>query len=161
MKKVFLGIGSNIEDRAKNLDNAMKMIEKTIGPLISVSSIYETEPWGFESDNDFLNMALSVLTDLSPSGLLGRILMIEAQLGRIRNQSGYTSRNIDIDILLFDNAIVSEKSVVIPHPKLHERRFVLVPLAEIDPELIHPVLNKSIKELLAECKDNCKVRKFN
>jgi 2-amino-4-hydroxy-6-hydroxymethyldihydropteridine diphosphokinase len=160
MKNVFLGIGSNIDDRIKNLEGAMRMIEEIIGPVKSVSSVYETEPWGFKSDNDFLNMVLLVNTDLLPSVVLGRILMIEAQLGRIRDPNGYVSRNIDIDILFFNNALVNEKSFVIPHPKLHERRFVLVPLAEIDPEYIHPVLNKSIKELLAVCNDKCRVNKF-
>ena len=122
---------------------AKKMIEESIGSVVSVSSVYETEPWGFESDNEFLNMVLCVETDLSPSGLLGRILMIESQLGRIRCENQYSSRNIDIDILLYNNEIVNEAALEIPHPRMHERRFVLVPLAEIAPELIHPVLKKS------------------
>jgi 2-amino-4-hydroxy-6-hydroxymethyldihydropteridine diphosphokinase len=107
-------------------------------------------------------MVLSVETDLPPSGVLGRILMIESQLGRIRYRCGfkYLSRCIDIDILLYDNEITDQEALKIPHPRLHERRFVLVPLAEIASGLIHPVFNKTILELLKECKDNGKVKKY-
>jgi 2-amino-4-hydroxy-6-hydroxymethyldihydropteridine diphosphokinase len=160
MKNVFLGLGSNLGERNEILQEAKTRIAEVIGTVVSVSSIYETEPWGFESENDFLNMVLFVKTELSPSGLLGRILMIESQLGRTRCDTGYTSRNIDIDILLYDNEIVRDEALVIPHPKMHERRFVLVPLAEIAPEIIHPVFNKSIASLLKSCKDKSLVRKY-
>jgi 2-amino-4-hydroxy-6-hydroxymethyldihydropteridine diphosphokinase len=160
MKKVFLGLGSNLDDRAENLRETKFRIEESIGSVVSASSVYETEPWGFVSDTDFLNMVLCVETDLSPSGLLGRILMIESQLGRIRRESQYSSRKIDIDILLYNNEIVNEAALNIPHPRMHERRFVMVPLAEIAPDMIHPVLKKSIESLLKSCKDNSKVRKY-
>lgn len=160
MQKVFLGLGSNLGDRAGNLSEAVKMIVESAGTIISRSSVYETEPWGFESKSQFLNIVVCLDTGLNPSGLLGRILMIESELGRIRTDTGYSSRNIDIDILFYGDDIISGESVRIPHPRLHERRFVLIPLAEIAPALVHPVLNKTIQTLLDECEDKCKVIRY-
>jgi len=157
MKKVFLGLGSNLGDRVNNFQEAKIRIGESIGKIVSESSVYETEPWGFKSDKKFLNMVICAETDLSPSGLLGRILMIESQLGRIRYETQYASRNIDIDILMYNNDIVDEAALKIPHPGMHERRFVLAPLCEIAPDLLHPVLKKSIKELLESCPDTAKV----
>jgi 2-amino-4-hydroxy-6-hydroxymethyldihydropteridine diphosphokinase len=157
MKRVFLGLGSNLGDRADNLQQAKNRIGESIGPVVSASSVYETEPWGFESDNEFINMVLCAETDLSPSGLLGRILMIESQLGRIRCETRYSSRTIDIDILLYDSEIINEEALIIPHPRMHERRFVMVPMAEIAPLFIHPVLKKTMKSILKSCHDTCKV----
>jgi 2-amino-4-hydroxy-6-hydroxymethyldihydropteridine diphosphokinase len=161
MKKVFLGLGSNLGDRVENLRETKVRIEESIGAVVSASSVYETEPWGFVSDTDFLNMVLCVETDLSPSGLLGRILMIESQLGRIRRESQFSSRKIDIDILLYNNEIVNEAALKIPHPRMHKRRFVMVPLAEIAPSFIHPLLKKSIKSILKSCPDTSRVKKYN
>jgi 2-amino-4-hydroxy-6-hydroxymethyldihydropteridine diphosphokinase len=160
MKKVFLALGSNLGDREDNLHQAEIRITESVGPVIKTSSIYETEPWGFESDDKFLNMVMCVETDLSPSGLLGRILMIESQLGRVRSETHYASRNIDIDILFYENEVLNEEALKIPHPLMHERRFVMIPMAEIAPDLIHPVLKKSIKSLLKSCKDHSKVVKM-
>ena len=142
--KVFLGIGTNLGDRESNLKKAIALIKENIGPVIKSSSVYETEPWGFQSNDYFLNMVLEVKTDLKPSGLLGRVLMIEASMGRLRNAEGYTSRLIDIDILFYGKRKFSGKALLIPHPKLHERKFVLIPLCEIAPEFIHPVLGKTM-----------------
>jgi 2-amino-4-hydroxy-6-hydroxymethyldihydropteridine diphosphokinase len=157
MKKVFLCLGSNLGDRAENLKQAELRIAEHVGSIISVSSVYETEPWGFESESKFLNMVLCVNTELSPSGLLGRILMIESQLGRIRCETQYKSRNIDIDILLYDDEIVKEPALEIPHPRMHERRFALVPMVEIAPDLIHPVLKKTMRSILKSCPDKSSV----
>jgi 2-amino-4-hydroxy-6-hydroxymethyldihydropteridine diphosphokinase len=161
MKNVFLGIGTNLGKREGNLEEAVKRVEENIGPVLKVSSIYETEPWGFKAEDQFLNMVIMVKTDLSPSDLLEQILNIESFLGRIRGTERYSSRVIDIDILLFDNVIVDDQNLKIPHPLLHERRFVLVPLCEIAPRLIHPVLKKSVTKLLELCEDKSRVIKYD
>jgi 2-amino-4-hydroxy-6-hydroxymethyldihydropteridine diphosphokinase len=158
--KVYLGIGTNLGDRGKNINEALKLIREHIGRIEKVSSIYETEPWGFTCKNDFLNMAVEVETSLKPSGLLGRILMIEAGMGRLRDEKKYTSRLIDIDILLYGEEILEAKTLVIPHPHMQERRFVLVPLNEIAGDMVHPEIGKSIRALLKECPDKSRVRKL-
>jgi len=159
MKPVFLGIGTNLGEREENLRKAIKLIEEHIGSITEESSVYETEPWGFQSETSFFNMVIKIETNLTPSGLLGRILMIEAMMGRLREGQGYKSRIIDIDILFFGSRIFENKILKIPHPRIQERRFVLVPLSEIAGDLLHPVFKKSIKELLQECKDKSKVLK--
>ncbi len=160
MQKVILGLGTNLGDREANLRSAVGRIKEDIGTIVHLSSVYETEPWGFSAEDLFLNMVAEVETNLKPSGLLGRILMIEAEMGRLRQGKGYSSRIIDIDILFFGKRIIDLPGLVVPHPKLHERRFVLVPLCEIEPDLVHPVLKKDIKTLLKECIDKGKIRKF-
>ena len=160
MKRVFLGIGSNLGKREENILEAIKKIRELIGPVINTSSVYETKPWGFRSRNNFLNMVIEVDTQLKPSGLLGRLLMIESLLGRVREGKKYTSRIIDLDILLYNEKVMENKVLVIPHPRMHERKFVLVPLCEIAPEQIHPTLKKTIKTLLEECTDTKIVRQL-
>ena len=161
MKIVFLGIGTNLGDRETNVEQAVTKIDEYIGPVLSSSSIYETEPWGFKAMNQFLNLVVKVETKLTPSGVLGRILMIESLLGRIRGEEQYTSRLIDIDILLYEDMIIDEESLKIPHRLIHQRRFVLVPLCELASEMIHPVLQKSLAELLKICEDKSEVKKFH
>jgi 2-amino-4-hydroxy-6-hydroxymethyldihydropteridine diphosphokinase len=158
MKIVFLGIGTNLGNREGNLKQAIAGIEEEIGPVLKTSSVYETEPWGFQAKDDFLNMVVKAETRLTPSGILGRILMIESMSGRERSQKRYSSRLIDIDILLYDDIIIDEESLKIPHPLLHVRKFVLVPLCEIASELIHPVFKKSVADLLENCEDECVVK---
>lgn len=160
LKSVFLGLGSNLGNRESNLRNAVEKIAEHAGEIINVSSVYETEPWGFSSDDYFLNMVIEIKTSLKPSGLLGRLLMIESLMGRLREGKQYSSRIIDIDVLFYSSQVVKTEVLEIPHPKIHERKFVLVPLAEIAPDMIHPVLKKSNSQLLSECSDKGKVKRL-
>jgi 2-amino-4-hydroxy-6-hydroxymethyldihydropteridine diphosphokinase len=161
MKKVFLGLGTNMGNRAENLSKAVKSIEIEIGRVLKASSVYETEPWGFHSEEQFLNMVVGVETELTPSALMTKILFIETLLGRERGKKQYVSRVIDIDILLYEDQIIQEKNLIIPHPLMHERRFVLEPLFEIETDLVHPVFGKSIKELLNVCNDKSETIKLS
>jgi 2-amino-4-hydroxy-6-hydroxymethyldihydropteridine diphosphokinase len=161
MKNVFLGIGTNLGKRENNLDAAIKRIEENIGPVLKYSSIYETEPWGFKAENQFLNMVIMVKTNLSPFFLLEQIMNIESSLGRVRSTERYSSRLIDIDILFYEDIIIDDQNLKIPHLLLDKRRFVLVPLCEIAPGLIHPVLNKTMLELLEICEDKSEVKVFD
>ena len=158
-KTAFLGLGTDLGNRQENLEKAIAVISERTGEVKLCSSVYETEPWGFQSDNKFLNAVVKVRTELGPSGLLGRILMIEAQLGRLRESKGYSSRIIDIDILLYGREIIKTASLQIPHPLIQDRRFVLVPFCEIAPEMVHPVIKKTFAELLEECSDKSAVVK--
>jgi 2-amino-4-hydroxy-6-hydroxymethyldihydropteridine diphosphokinase len=164
MSITFLSIGTNLGNKESNLDHAIEKIEEYIGRILKTSSVYETEPWGFQAKNEFLNMAVMVETGLAPSELLDKVLNIESLLGRIRAKkhytSAYSSRLIDIDILLYDNIIINEPDLKIPHPLTHHRKFVLVPLCDIAPENIHPVLKKSFRSLLEICEDTGIVKKY-
>jgi 2-amino-4-hydroxy-6-hydroxymethyldihydropteridine diphosphokinase len=160
MMTAFLGIGTNLGMRENNLRDAVIKIEEYIGKVVASSSVYETEPWGFQSGDEFLNMVVKLETKLTPSELMRKILVIESQLGRIRSDKQYSSRVIDIDILLYEDFVIDEISLKIPHPQMHKRKFVLVPLHEIERELYHPALNQPIASLLEKCKDKSKVKKF-
>jgi 2-amino-4-hydroxy-6-hydroxymethyldihydropteridine diphosphokinase len=140
------------------LQQAKDEIAHEIGVIEVFSSIYESEPWGFESENMFLNQVIRVKTILSPIDLLDKALKIESRLGRRRGVGeGYVSRSIDIDILFFNDEIIAENRLAVPHPKIPERMFTLVPLTEIDPDFVHPATGKSVKEMLDECPDKLKV----
>jgi 2-amino-4-hydroxy-6-hydroxymethyldihydropteridine diphosphokinase len=160
MMIVFLGIGTNLGNRELNLKEAVNRIEESIGSVKKSSSVYVTEPWGFQTNDEFLNMVVKIETELIPSDLLERILIIESLLGRVRNEKQYSSRIIDIDILLYGDLVTDENNLKIPHPLMHERKFVLVPLCEIEGELVHPVLKKSISDLLKSCKDQSLVKRY-
>lgn len=159
MKKIYLGLGSNMGDREQMLRQALAMIGNEIGTITACSSLYRTKAVGFEGD-DFLNMVASVASAVSPSGLIGRLLMIESKLGRIRCEGRYSSRTIDIDVLFIDDQVINSESLIVPHPRLHERRFVLEPLNEIAPELVHPLLGKTAGALLKDCTDESPVVKL-
>ena len=160
LKEAYIGLGTNLGNREENLSKAIAMIGEEIGEVVSCSSVYQTEPWGFQSENEFLNAVIKVRTGLKPSGLFGRILMIEALLGRLREGKGYSSRIIDIDILLYGGEIINNKNLQIPHPRIQDRKFVLVPLCEIAPALVHPVLKKTFAGLLEECDDESIVKRI-
>ncbi|MDA3929805.1 MAG: 2-amino-4-hydroxy-6-hydroxymethyldihydropteridine diphosphokinase [Prolixibacteraceae bacterium] len=161
MKKAFLSLGTNLGDKEKNLSRAIRYINVGIGQMIDLSGLYETEPWGFESNEKFLNMVIEIVTDLTPLEMIDKCLEIENKLGRIRKVfKGYSSRTIDIDILFYDDIVLSEANLILPHPHIQNRRFILEPLCEIAPDFIHPVLNKTLKELLIECTDICIVKQL-
>jgi len=160
MQSCFLLLGSNQGKKSEVLSRARREISNNIGDIVRASSVYETEAWGFTSDHTFLNMVIQINTRLSANSVLEKILKIEQDLGRVRNSKGYTSRIIDIDVLFYGNEIVDQPGLQIPHPRLHERMFTLVPLKEIDPEKIHPKLQKTISELVSQCKDKLEVKKY-
>lgn len=145
--KVYLALGSNLGDRRKNLSDALVQLGARV-TIHQTSPIYETEPWGIPNQPRFLNMAAMGETELGPQELLEFIKQIERQMGRTEGVR-YGPRVIDVDILFYDNLVSHSEELEIPHPRLAERRFVLVPLADIAPDLIHPSLRLSIRELLA------------
>lgn len=150
MYTVYLSLGSNQGDRKALLEKAIDRLNEQAGTVCAVSSFYETEPWGFNSPNPFLNAALSLQTELEPLKLLSVTQQIEQELGRTRTskQTGYADRTIDIDILLYSDITISTPQLTLPHPLMTQRRFVLEPLCEIAPQLKHPC-GKTITELLA------------
>lgn len=157
----YLLLGSNIEPQLEFINKAVSMLHQEKVSVVKKSSIYESEAWGFKSDNHFLNQLLVVETRFSARELLAHVLQIEKEMGRVRkSDGGYVSRNIDIDILYFNNSIIDEPDLVIPHPRLHRRRFALEPLVEIVPDFEHPILSKTNKELLENLDDQSKVVVF-
>ena len=161
MNIVFFSIGTNLGDRDAHLKEALCKIEKNIGHIVKYSSVYETEPWGFVSENKFLNMVIKVETRLDATGVMDEILKIESTLGRVRTGVKYFSRLIDVDILFYNDLILNDKDLIIPHPHMHERKFVLVPMCEIEPGMIHPVLKKPMASLLEKCIDEGYVMKYD
>ena len=152
--------GSNLGDRALHIQRAMRSVQEETGKAEKVSSLYETEPWGVSDQPDYLNAAMIIRTGYSPQILLSLLKRIETEEGRT-DQKKYASRTLDIDILFYDDLVLNSKGLTIPHPKLHLRKFALVPLNEIDEKFMHPVLKKSIAKLLNECRDPLDVRKFD
>jgi 2-amino-4-hydroxy-6-hydroxymethyldihydropteridine diphosphokinase len=156
MTKVFILAGTNLEDREANLAFARSALAKG-GIITAVSSCFETEPVGFLDQPWFLNQAIELETRLEPRELLFFCQSIEASCGRIRTFPN-APRTLDLDILLYGDAVINQENLVIPHPRLHERRFALEPLAQIAPEAVHPVLKKSIRLLLEACRDSSQVQ---
>ena len=153
MRKIYLSIGSNKGNRYSFIKEALRLIRKDIGKVILMSKIYETKSWGFHSD-DFLNICIMIKSELLPAELLNKLKNIEDRIGRIRNSTKILAREIDIDILFYSGKIVDYKDLIIPHPRLHLRNFVLYPLNDIASDFIHPILLKPINELLEECEDD-------
>jgi 2-amino-4-hydroxy-6-hydroxymethyldihydropteridine diphosphokinase len=160
VKEAYIGLGTNLGNREENLKKAIEKIIISAGEVISRSGMYITEPWGFQSDDHFLNMVILINTRLRAVDLLKQLLKIEMQMGRVRGAEKYSSRVIDIDILFYENEIINKPYLKIPHPKIQERKFVLVPLCDIAPEKIHPVLKKTFKILLEECDDEGIVKRI-
>ena len=156
MNTVYILTGGNIGDRLDNLEKAKNYLEKEIGKAIKSSAIYETAAWGNNDQADFYNQVHIIQTKLTPEEIMQEILKIEKKMGRVRTFKN-AARLIDIDILFFNNEIINDPGLIIPHAEIANRRFVLVPLNEISPQMIHPRLNKSIAELLCACNDPLKV----
>lgn len=149
MATSYLGLGTNIGNKRKNLITAAALLAERAGDILALSSFYESSPWGFHTENMFLNAALKLVTDLSPEELLLTTEAIEREMGRTEKSNGsYHDRIIDIDILLYDDITLRTASLTIPHPLMHLRQFVLLPLAEIAPDAVHPILKTPVSGLL-------------
>ena len=150
MAKVYISLGTNLGDKEQNLRTAVHKIEERIGKIVSLSAFYATAPWGFSSEHTFLNAAACVETLLPPLSVLHLTQEIEREIGRTHKSVGgvYSDRVIDIDLLLYGDRVLDTPELKLPHPLMHERRFVMEPLAEIAPDLVHPILKKKMRELL-------------
>ncbi len=157
--RVFIQLGSNLGNRQNAIFLSQQFVLQHIGYIVNESAIYETEPWMMDSDEWFLNQVIEVETDLEPHSLLLKLKDFEQTHGRKTGVHSvkYQSRVIDMDILFYGNQIINSSDLVVPHPFLHERKFVLIPMNEINPDFIHPIFNKTIKELLTECNDSYQV----
>ena len=159
MNIAYISAGSNIGNRETNLEfGARRLVER--GKILRASSFFETEPVGYNEQPWFINQVLKLETTLTPRELLARCNEIERDGGRIRTFSN-APRTLDLDILFYGDQVISEPDLIIPHPRMTERRFVLEPLAEIAPDLLHPVEKKTIRELLANCPNTTAIRKFH
>lgn len=163
LNTAYLLLGGNLGDVKETFIKAIEGIDE-FAEIKEKSGIYRSEPWGFESEHDFLNQVLLVRTGLSPKDFLRSLLEVEQKLGRETKRhsetGSYQSRLIDIDLLFYEDYEVSGKDLTVPHPKLHERRFTLLPLAQIAPDFIHPSKDKTISQLLLECDDNAEVKEI-
>lgn len=159
MNNIYLLLGSNIGDSKRQLTNAIKHIQQQIGKVSRQSNLYVTAAWGKTDQPDFLNQVIVVKTALSPAKTISTILSIEKEMGRVRTEKN-APRIIDIDILFFNKDIIKEQHLIVPHPEIQNRRFVLVPMNELSPNFKHPVFQQSIHHLLKNCKDRLDVKKF-
>jgi 2-amino-4-hydroxy-6-hydroxymethyldihydropteridine diphosphokinase len=159
--QLILSLGGNLGNKAQIFSETSDLIENEIGNVVNVSPIYETPPWGFDSENRFWNQVLLVVTSLHPMEVLQKIREIEKHFGRKRKAGTYLSRKMDIDILFYDDEVIQTEQLTVPHPLIEKRRFVLAPLCDILPELVHPGNGKLVREMLAECSDISEVKKLD
>lgn len=157
MNVAFLGLGGNLGNRRANLELGLEHISKTCGEILLRSSIYETDAWGSLSKNKYLNMVVKIETKLAPIALMQALSAIESFFGRVRNADRNSDRNLDIDLLFYNQELLSSQDLEVPHPRLHLRKFVLIPLCEIEKSVWHPGLKKSAEQLLALCTDDLTV----
>ena len=161
MEKTYLILGGNIGDRKDFLNRCIDLLRSEVGRVVGLSAVYESEPWGFDDQQWFLNQVIEMETDLPPLTLLTYIHRIEQTLGRLRADNGYRSRTMDIDILLYGNHVINTPELVIPHPRMAERMFVLQPMAELAPDLEHPVLHRTMIYLRNHCMDRKQVSEYS
>jgi len=159
MENVYLLLGSNETDRFGNLEKACEWIALRCGKILKKSALYETEAWGLKEQNAFINQAVLIETSFAPKELLLQLKAIEKEIGRVETVK-WGPRVIDIDILFYGNDVLDTEELKVPHPFLHERRFTLAPLNEIAAEFVHPVLNKTVNELLQNCNDTSLVKRI-
>lgn len=157
---VYLCIGGNLGDREANLEETRMFIEFNMGDILEESPVYESEAWGMENSPAFLNQIIKLETELSPEDLLSEITELEEFYGRERVDGVYQPREMDVDIIFFDDLIIGTEQLNVPHPRMHLRKFVLMPLSDIAPDLIHPVLKKSVRELLSVCEDQSAITRL-
>ena len=181
MNSAYISLGSNLGNREENLQKSIALLEALAGEVMATSSLYETEPWKMDDATSFINQVILLNTTLSADKLMDVLLETENKMGRVRanqslrqaqtdlpqthkgalnNTANYESRIIDLDILFYNDEVISAEKLTIPHPALHQRKFVLEPLAEINPDLIHPIINKAISALLLECEDTYEVSRI-
>ena len=160
MAKVYFLLGGNLGDREQILSNAIEKMNKEIGLLVECSAIYETEPWGFDHELNFLNQVVVLDSDLEAMQILDITQNIEKDLGRIRKKNQYSERTIDIDILFYGEKRIFSDRLEVPHPRIQERMFALMPMMDVGADLVHPVIGKTIKELLVGCPDKMEVKKY-
>jgi 2-amino-4-hydroxy-6-hydroxymethyldihydropteridine diphosphokinase len=161
MHQVFLGIGGNIGNKPENFGKVHDLIERKIGVISKQSSVYDSPPWGFHAEDNFWNQVLKVKTELAAIEILSEITKIENSFNRKRHSGGYTSREMDVDIIYYDDIFIETEDLIIPHPRLHQRLFVLVPLTEIASGFKHPLFRMTSKQLLENCKDESVIKKLD
>lgn len=160
MNRVVLLLGSNMGNGHLLFNDVISFIDERLGKLEMQSALYQSPPWGFEHENDFINQVLIMSTEKDAEEVLQSCLQMEADLGRQRTIQRYGARIIDIDILFVNDEVMHTKNLILPHPRLHLRKFTLLPLAELIPHFLHPTLQKSIQELLVACEDSSEVKKI-
>ena len=162
MESCYILFGSNMGDKNGIFNQACLYINNRCGRVVQVSSPYESEPWGFEAEEWFLNRVIVIETAFDPDELMKQLLAIEHELGRERHPDaeGYVSRTADLDILYYGNRVICDDTLIVPHPRLHQRRFALLPMCEVAPDLVHPAFRLTQTELLERCPDTLTVRRI-
>ena len=159
IENIFLGLGSNQGDRELNLKNSIKLLNSRVGKVLNTSGIYESEPWGVKNQNYFLNQVIEIETHIDPNDLLNICKNIEYDMGR-KPEIRWGKRVIDIDILYYQSKIINQENLIIPHKLMHERKFVMIPLNDLNENHLHPILKITNKEILNKCIDSCNVKYY-
>jgi len=160
MRVIYFSLGSNLGNREELLSETRDFIHFNVGDIVVASDIYETEPWGMENVQPFLNQIIGVQSELTNAQIITEIAEIDQFYGRERSAEKYLSREMDVDVLFIDQEIIDLPNLSVPHPKIIDRRFILEPMVQIAPEFVHPAIQKTLAELLEICTDKCKVKKL-